>query len=719
MSEPGGSDRVLRSGVSGALVALAALAAVVACVLVYVRVEVLSSRAFANRAVAAVHKDAVREVIAREVVVQLLERGSPDLVAARPLLQSAVSTVIGSRPFAGVIRLAADHGHRLLFNRSGANVAFDASDAGTVITSALRTLAPSVAKRIPPRFIAVLLTLRKRSFAVQTLRVGEKLRVIALIVPAVALLLLALALIIAPDRRAALTRFAIAAGVAAVIAGVALELSRLYVTSHVVPPPELSTASLRAAVGGLWDAYFGDLMTLLISVALLSWIAALVVSAVLAPYSAWEGLKGAATRLRRPVTPLGRTAAGAGAITVAVFLAVNPTVVLRTVAFLAAVLLVYFGMGELLAGTAPAKPRVWKPAGHRVRAFALSGAVGVAAIAAAIVVGLSWGTPTVRARETQTCNGYAQLCSRRLDQVVFAGTHNSMSAADSPGWLIANQDRNVAQQLQDGIRLFKISTHYGVQDSSGHVRTDIKAAGQRLNRVSGKLSPQAREALARLGGALGLGSLKGEPDIWLCHSLCELGATRMVDFLTTIRRFIDLNPGQVIVLFDEDYVAEKDLRSAFQRAGLFSHLATLEPGKPLPTLGQLIQSGHYVLVFAQKPPSASYPWDMDAFSWIQDTPLGAVKPAQFSCRLYRGRLSNPLLMMNDWADLFPPRLSPNIPLVSRQFLLRRADQCRSQRGRIPDLILTDFYDRGDVVGTVRALNGLGNQEPAPTVPVPS
>jgi hypothetical protein len=121
-----------------------------------------------------------------------------------------------------------------------------------------------------------------------------------------------------------------------------------------------------------------------------------------------------------------------------------------------------------------------------------------------------------------------------------------------------------------------------------------------------------------------------------------------------------------------------------------------------------------VLVFAQKPPSGRYGWNLDGFRWIQDTPLGAVKPGQFNCRLSRGSAPNPLLMMNDWADVFPPRVSPNLPLVARSFLLRRAEQCRVQRSHLPNLILTDFYDRGDVIGAARELNGLGSP-PAPTI----
>lgn len=196
-----------------------------------------------------------------------------------------------------------------------------------------------------------------------------------------------------------------------------------------------------------------------------------------------------------------------------------------------------------------------------------------------------------------TCNGYAQLCSRRIDQVAFAGTHNSMSAADSPGWLIANQARPIARQLDDGIRAFKISTHYAVGNSPGRIRTDIAAEGQRANRVSQKLTGEARSALQRLSGSIGFGTTKGRPSVWLCHTLCELGATSMVSFLDTIDKFLKDNPA-------------------------------------------------------------------------------------------------------------------HLPLTKRSFILRRARQCQAQRHRLRNLILTDFYDSGDVVGAARILNGLGNLTPA-------
>jgi hypothetical protein len=73
--------------------------------------------------------------------------------------------------------------------------------------------------------------------------------------------------------------------------------------------------------------------------------------------------------------------------------------------------------------------------------------------------------------------------------------------------------------------------------------------------------------------------------------------------------------------------------------------------------------------------------------------------------------------MNNWADIFPPRPSPNVPVVQRNFILSRAQQCVSDRGRYPNVILTDYYNRGNVVGAVDYLNGVEGKRPAKTIQV--
>jgi hypothetical protein len=400
----------------------------------------------------------------------------------------------------------------------------------------------------------------------------------------------------------------------------------------------------------------------------------------------------------------------------------RPTLALDIVAVAAGVAFACFGVGELLAEAGVRLPERG-PSPRRFAATLSAAAGGLVVLIGGAAVALAANGPSRSRPPTVasglTCNGYAALCDRRLDQVVFAGTHNSMSAADSPGWLIANQRYPVSRQLDDGVRAFKISTHYGIGTSPTSIQTDITAEGSRANRVSEKLTAEARAALQRFTGSVGFGrARKGKPSVWLCHTLCELGATSMASFLGTIDRFLTKNPDQVLVFFDEDYVSERAIEHELKRAHLFERLAVFRPGQLLPTLGELVRSQHNVVVFTQEPVSGRFPWDMYGFGdWIQDTPLGAVKPSQFTCAPSRGVTTNPLLMMNDWADVFPPRRSPNLPLLKREFIIKRAHQCERERHRIPNLILTDFYDAGEVIEAVNELNGVAGVKPAPIVPV--
>ena len=97
------SDRT-RGVASGALVIFGAALLLAGAVAYYLRSEVLDQQAFADRALVALEDDRVREVVSREIVVNLIDRGSTDLVAARPLLESVVDAVIASGPFKSVFR---------------------------------------------------------------------------------------------------------------------------------------------------------------------------------------------------------------------------------------------------------------------------------------------------------------------------------------------------------------------------------------------------------------------------------------------------------------------------------------------------------------------------------------------------------------------------------------------------------------------------------------
>ena len=103
------------------------------------------------------------------------------------------------------------------------------------------------------------------------------------------------------------------------------------------------------------------------------------------------------------------------------------------------------------------------------------------------------------------------------------------------------------------------------------MRTDFEAEDRDRNRVAKALPPETLAAVERLAGSLGVREESGgESEIFLCHSVCELGAERMVDQLDVIRDFLERNPGEVVILFIEPYVEPAAIEPAFESAGLSS-----------------------------------------------------------------------------------------------------------------------------------------------------
>jgi hypothetical protein len=358
---------------------------------------------------------------------------------------------------------------------------------------------------------------------------------------------------------------------------------------------------------------------------------------------------------------------------------------------------------------------MWRPPGiSRFRrgragraAAALSALVVVGLVGLAVLLLVDRSAPQTRSEraETAPCNGAAALCARRLDEVVFPGTHNSFAASQQPGWHFASQNYGIPRQLDDGIRALLIDVHMGVYDpATGRVRTDLSAEGSDRNKVAEQLPPRALRLADQLAGRVGAGTLSGTPALYLCHTLCELGAEPLDRELEAIKGFLERHPDQVLIVIVEDYVPPATIAHAFEQTGLARYLATLHRGEPLPTLGTLIARGQRLLVFAEKD-GGSPAWYMPAFAFIQDTPLGATRPDQLSCKRYRGEEHSPLLLINDWIPPFPPSPSLNATIGREAFLRRRIERCLQQRGFKGALVAVDFYQRTSVVEVAHQLNG--------------
>jgi hypothetical protein len=700
----------VRAPAAVALLVLGAVLLVAGAVTFYAREQVVDQEAFANRAVDALDDDAVRRVVAREIVVYLEESGSPDLAAARPLLESVVSSLIQTEPFKRVFRAAAVEANRVFFVRERENALFDLGDAAQIVQFGLRSVSPDLAADLPDDLQPDLLALRDREFAGATLRAADQIRVIGIVLPLLGLALVVAGVALSPDRRIGVLRAGVSVGAAAALLLVALLVLRARTLAGVYGEDELTDADVRGAVGGLLDAYVGDLFTWALLLALLG-IAIAAAAAALDP----EDVEEPAQRLRhlaeRPKAGWARALRGAGAAGLGVLAVLDPQLALQIAAVVAGAFLVFFGISELLLLLGrPGQARAEAQAA-RGRALASAGAAGVVVVGAlaalVLVVTSSAPEPSAAERPTRagTCNGSFAMCELRLNEAVWAGTHNSFSAADSPGWFIANQRHPIGRQLEDGIRLFLIDAHWGVESGDGRVRTDFDTEKRDRNKVAKAMPPEVLAAAERLAGRLGAGEATGERDVWLCHTVCELGATRMSDALEEVREFLDANRGEVVILFIEPYVAPRDIEMVFADAGLERYVVTLHRNNPMPTLGELVERNRRVIVFTEKDADGTVPWYLDGFSFVQDTPLGATQISQLRCRLERGDADSPFLMLNHWADLFPPRRTPNEPFQTRRELVSRAHECGRKRGVPVSLIAVDHYDAGALVETVETLNG--------------
>jgi hypothetical protein len=655
-----------------------------------------------------------------------------------------VRGAIDTPAFEQLVRAAAINAHRLLFAEEEPTIAVDIADAAELIVPAVRSVDPELAEELPETLEAPLATLDRRDFASDTIEFAEQVRLLAVILPLLGIALLAAAVWLSDDRGLALRRAPLAVAAAGGLVLLMVALAEPDATRQV---QGLTVGQANDAIDDAWDALVGPLQT----AALATLVVALAIAVLTAP-GAGRALAplGAAARSLTD-TPRGRPVRalrGLGLLAAGAVVVTADSDMVQAAGFVLGAVLVAWGWTDLIgaaAGPAPARraARVRRGAAARLArggggllrpagglesgargglppggglgrgALPLLGARTAAALALLLAAGaglaafLSNGDDGPAAASAPpepptVCNGAAALCERRLNEVVFPGTHNSMSAADEPGWLFANQRRSVEDQLEDGIRLFLLDPHWGVPVAGNRVRTDLRTEGVSRNRVAKALGPQAVRTAERLAGRVGAGSLDGARQVWLCHSLCELGATKMSDTLDTYRDWLEEHPGELLVLLLEPSVPAWAVERQFRDADLLDRVARLRRDQPLPTLGTLLERGRQLVVLAERD-TGDLDWYLEAFDWIQDTPLGSA--ATSSCAPSRGEPDSPVFMLNHWVDQFPPRPSANARVNSTEAILERAELCERRRDLRPSLIAVDHYDLGGVVAAAAELNG--------------
>jgi hypothetical protein len=520
------------------------------------------------------------------------------------------------------------------------------------------------------------------------------------------LVLVGCAIAISSDRRRTVVHLGIGFACAGVLLAVVLGVLRSALVHHFSDP------EAGAAAGGVWDAFLGDLRTGAWILAGSGAVIAAAAASLLRPLDVGEPLRRAGAWVtREPTRPALRVLHALVFVALGLLVLIARDAVLQLALTAIGVYLIYEGITALLRliyrpepdAEVIEPPRLRRP--RRLAVVAIPVAVIVVAVAAFVGTG---GTSTA-APAAGPCNGYDQLCGRPLNRVALAATHNSMSVP-LPGWFAAEQDHPIADQLRAGVRGLLIDTHYADKLPNGKLRTVL---GENIAKFKEDgVSQETVDAALRIRDRLGFEG-QGERGMYLCHTFCELGGTPLESVLEDIHTFLVANPGEVLVIINQDYVKPSDFVAAVREAGL-DELAYRGPvDGAWPTLRSMIDTGQRVVFMAENHAGGA-PWYHPTYQSItQETPFNFRKVAQLtkaaklpeSCRSNRGPDDAPLFLINHWISTDPTPLPSDAKIVNAyDVLLKRVQTCEKLRQHFPNLVAVNFYARGDVFRVVDTLN---------------
>ena len=747
-----------------------AVAAVLAVLLafnsfsIWAHATVLTPSRFAQSATQLLDAPAVRTALADAITEKLVETGPSRLASFQTVLQPAIEQLLRTEVFRSIFRTAVTRAQDAILTEDGSAAAINLSAALGVLSGSLQVSNPSLAEAIPSGtddfFVNVSSTLRDA-------KAWELARASAESLPRSLALLAALGVavvLIDTDRRRGVLKL----GVAIAVAG--LTLVALATAAPLIASSFGSTPTIRQALHDGARIFFSSLSDVAIALTAIGLILSAFAVATrptrppLRPIEIWESLRRRSARFT-PTTSAGHVLRALLVMMLGYVIIVRRDVVAPLLVFMGGAYVAYLGAVELLTvvgrtdahSTRAAIADRLRPSGGRrhCRVLATTAVLLALVIVAALILDARSGS-RANAAQQQRCNGHVELCDRRLDEVAFAGSHNSMSARRDPGWLFAEQDQGIPAQLAYGVRALLVKTHYGIPsglDLTGAplVITDQGAElATSTPESSALLTPDQQRQAAALAA-----SAKVDPalrDVYLCHVNCELGATKFTDALRYLRQFLDSHPDEVVILVVGNYVSDADTEKAFRATGLFDRLWNFEPGAALPTLREMIDARRTIAMFAEF--GTDQPrWNPAAYGPFQDTPytfrtqqelyapgsplysgdavvdgpVPAVVPTPTptdpghvsfvpaadwtglpSCAPNRGEPSSPMFQINHWITPVGEAATAAQAKVINAYdvLMPRVRDCMTQRGRFPTIIGVNFYDKGDLLRVVDELNGV-------------
>ncbi|MBJ7354730.1 MAG: hypothetical protein JHC98_07885 [Thermoleophilaceae bacterium] len=680
-------------------------------VALYVNSNLFNSARFADHAQESLREPDVREVVSDRLGDFVVDELAEDAVAVRPLIDSVSGVVIESAAFQRLFRSAVLQTHRALIEGDSDSAVLTIANVGIIVSQGLRQLAPDIGNQIPESFDDALLqvasfkSVRGLSDAA---RASHNLSVYLVILT---LLLLAAAFVISADRLRSIGRLGIS-----LILGGGLIVAGYFIARFFALRPVVNGGVVDRHVGELiWDAFLSNLLTIAILMIGLGVVLSVVIDGVLSGVRVQDRARSFVDRVQSPESTRARVGWALGTVAFGLWLALAPLEAAGFVLTMGGVLVVAVGLQELAliaapapsaeSGQAAAELRGQRKKYARAAAIGAIGAMITVTIVGAIHVGgglQSFGL----VRSTGACNGDEQLCDRPLNSVAIAATHNSMSVASSPNWLFPSQEESIASQLSDGIHGLLFDVYYAYPGRRVYTDT-VRSSPKARSEMRAEFGDQFVDAADRIRRSIS--KPEGvDPELFMCHGFCELGATKLNEATSALRTYMEQNPREVVFVVIEDYVPWQDIAEYFERAGLRKYAYDGPWGPEWPTLGEMIDKNKRLMLMTEKE-TPTIPWMHNAYESVQETPFHFSNIEQLrapsSCDEERGSPENTLFLINNWVDTAPnPRPSIARRVNSQAFLSSRIARCEKKRNLLASLIAVDFYREGDLFGVVDDLN---------------
>jgi hypothetical protein len=719
------SDRVevvVRRVVSVVLAVVTSVALFVAVLAWWSERNLFESDEFADRATIALDSPAVRTLLADEIANSLVDSGVASLSAYRSALVPIIEDVEQTDGFRHVFRAAVANVHRAVLQRHADQAFLELGEMLDILTATAKKSNTSLASQLPADASSLLVDMSPVVDRIKPWRISERVGWLDDAAWVVAGLAAVGALAAERDRRRAVLRLGI--GVAAAGVGVVAVTT---VVPRVVAEGVRQVDVGPAVIGGV-GRFLGDLTAIGLWLVPIGVVVAAAAMATGSPHLVGEGRRfGRETWTRISAAGRGVRAITGVVLVVAAYALVRyrdgVVPVLLTVA---GALVGYVGVVTFLDAVLGARVEATEArdeeARRRHRRLERLRTAGVGVVVAVLVVGavVAGGVAIARARDSARadavlrCNGYAALCDRRLDEVAFAGSHNSMSAANDPGWFFAENLTGIPDQLNYGIRAFLLKSHYGIEtgvDVGGTELIVTDTDAEVANNAAAEAEALSPEAVARAEELEK--TVPNDPSkrgTYLCHVYCSLGATKFSAMLADVKDFLARNPDEVIMLFIGDYISADDTAKEFEAAGLLDRLWTYDTSAPPPTLREMIESRRNLLVLSEHA-GGTPPWYTKGYGIFQDTPFTFAEPSDFTCVHNRGPDEAPLFEINHFiTNKQPPSVDVAREVNAYDFLMGRVRQCEAERKLFPTIVAVNFYHEGDLLEVVNVLNGVA---PAP------